>query len=66
MLTGFSDLAENRNALSVNPNLSYSATAEAQTRRLYDTAFGRTADPLGFAQHTNALLNGTTLQQAAG
>ncbi len=65
VLTGFSDSAENRNALSVNPNLSYSATAEAQTRRMYDTAFGRTADPLGFTLYANALLNGTTLQQAA-
>lgn len=65
VLVGFSDSAENRNALNVNPNLSYSATVEAQTRRMYDAAFGRDADALGFAGWTRALLNGTTLQQQA-
>ena len=38
---------------------------EAQTARLYDTAFGRDADPGGFTQYTSALINGTTLKQVA-
>lgn len=64
-LIGFADSLENRNALSVNPNLSYGATAEAQMERLYDTAFGRAPDPAGFRQWTQALINGATLPQVA-
>ncbi len=65
VLIGFSESTENRVALEANPNQSYSATAEAQTERLYDTAFGRAPDPVGFAGWAKALLNGTTLQQEA-
>lgn len=65
VLIGFSESNENRNALNANPNLSYSETAEAQTERLYDAAFGRAPDPAGFSNWSHALLNGLTLQQAA-
>ena len=65
VLAGFSESAENRAALNVNPNLSYSETSEAQTERLYDAAFGRAPDSAGFNAWSHALLNGTTLQQAA-
>lgn len=56
---------EARGRLSANPNVTYAATAEAQAARLYDAAFGRDADPAGFDLFTTALVNGTTLQQAA-
>ena len=65
VLLGFSESAENRAALEVNPNQSYNETAEAQVERLYDAAFGRTPDALGYGNYTRALLNGTTLQQEA-
>ena len=65
VLTGFSEFGENRGALNANPNQSYGETAEAQTERLYDAAFGRAPDPVGFNNWTHALLNGVTLQQAA-
>lgn len=64
-LASFSNSAENRNALNVNPNLSYSETAEAQTERMYDAAFGRAPDAVGFGNWSRALLNGATLQQEA-
>ena len=65
VLLGFSESAENRAALEVNPNQTYNGTAEAQVERLYDAAFGRTPDALGYGNYTRALLNGTTLQQEA-
>ena len=64
-LASFAESGENRRALGVNPNLSYSETAEAQAERLYDTAFGRAPDAAGFGNLTRALLNGLTLRQAA-
>ena len=65
LLIAFADLPENRNALEVNANATYAATAEAQIERLYDTAFGRAPDPSGYSAFTHALLNGMTLRQAA-
>jgi len=65
VLVDFSESDENRRTLQANPNLSYSETAEAQAERLYDAAFGRAPDAAGFGVLTRAMLNGTTLQQAA-
>ncbi len=65
LLAGFADSDEARGTLNSNPNVAYAATAEAQVARLYDTAFGRAADPAGFGLFTTAIINGTTLQQAA-
>ncbi len=65
LLSVYTQSDEARGRLSANANITYSGTAEAQVARLYDTAFGRDADPGGFALYTKALINGTTLQQAA-
>ena len=65
VLYGLTDTDEARGRLSANANVTYSGTVEAQAARLYDTAFGRDADPGGFAQYTRALMNGFTLKQAA-
>ncbi len=65
LLAGFADSDEARGTLNSNPNVTYAATAEAQVARLYDTAFGRSADPAGFDLFTTAIINGTSLQQAA-
>ena len=56
---------EARGRLSANANITYAATAEAQVARLYDTAFGRDADPTGFKAFVPAIINGTSLQQVA-
>lgn len=65
LLAGFADSDEARGDLNSNPNVTYAATAEAQVARVYDTAFGRDADPTGFNQFTQAVINGTSLQQVA-
>lgn len=65
VLLGFSDSDEERARLAHAPNASYAATVEAQAQRLYDTAFGRDADPAGFDAYTAALMGGASLQQAA-
>lgn len=65
LLSVYTQSDEARGRLSANANITYSGTAEAQVARLYDTAFGRDADPGGFALYTKALINGTSLQQAA-
>ena len=65
LLAGFADSDEARGYLNSNPNVTYAATAEAQVARLYDAAFGRGADPAGFDLFTTAIINGTTIQQAA-
>jgi len=65
LLSVYTQSDEARGRLSANANVTYSGTAEAQVARLYDTAFGRDADPGGFTLYTKALINGTTLQQAA-
>ena len=65
LVVDFADSAENRAALEAHPNQSYSETAEAQAERLYDAAFGRAPDPVGYGNVSRALLAGTTLQQAA-
>ena len=65
LLAGFADSDEARGDLNGNPNVTYAATAEAQVARLYDAAFGRGADPAGFDLFTTAVINGTSLQQAA-
>lgn len=61
----FTNTDEARGRLSANANVTYAATAEAQAARLYDTAFGRDADPAGFNQVTKGIINGLSLQQAA-
>ena len=65
LLAGFADSDEARGRLNGNPNVAYAATAEAQVARVYDTAFGRDADPAGFNLFTQAVINGTSLQQVA-
>ncbi len=65
ILAAFADSDEERGRLNGNPNVTYAATAEAQVARLYDTAFGRDADPTGFSAYTPAVINGVTLQQVA-
>ena len=65
VLASLTDMDEARGRLSANANVTYAGTVEAQTARLYDTAFGRAADPGGYAQYTRALINGFTLKQAA-
>lgn len=65
VLSSLTDTDEARGRLSANANVTYAGTVEAQTARLYDTAFGRPADPGGYAQYTRALINGFTLKQAA-
>ncbi len=65
VLVDFSESAENRSALETTPNQTYSETAEAQAERLYDAAFGRVPDAVGYGNLTRAMLNGVTLQQAA-
>ena len=64
-LAALTDTDEARGRLSANANVTYAGTVEAQVARLYDTAFGRAADPGGYAQYTRALINGFTLKQAA-
>ncbi len=65
ILAAFADSDEERGRLNGNPNVAYAATAEAQVARLYDTAFGRDADPTGFSAYAPAVINGATLQQVA-
>ncbi len=65
LLAGFADSDEARGDLNGNPNVTYAATAEAQVARVYDTAFGRYADPAGFNLFTQAVISGTSLQQVA-
>lgn len=67
ILAAFADSDEERGRLNAatDPNVTYAGTAEAQVARAYDTAFGRDADPGGFVLYTTAVINGTTLQQAA-
>ena len=65
ILAAFADSDEERGRLNGNPNVVYAASAEAQVARMYDTAFGRDADPAGFSTYTQAVVNGTTLQQVA-
>lgn len=65
VLAALTEMDEARGRLSDNANITYSGTAEAQVARLYETAFGRGADPGGFAQYTRAVVNGFTLRQAA-
>ena len=65
ILAAFADSDEERGRLNGNPNVTYAATAEAHIARVYDTAFGRDADPVGFNTFTQAVINGTTLQQVA-
>jgi hypothetical protein len=65
LLAGFADSDEARGRLNGNPNVAYAATAEAQVARVYDTAFGRDADPAGFNLFTQAVIKGTSLQQVA-
>jgi len=65
ILSGLADGDEARGRLSANPNVTYAATAEGQVARLYDTAFGRDADPGGFNGFVSYIVNGATLQEAA-
>jgi hypothetical protein len=65
VLVDFSESAENRSTLETTSNQTYSETAEAQAERLYDAAFGRAPDAVGYGNLTRAMLNGVTLQQAA-
>ena len=65
VLQAFADSAEDRVNLNAAPNFYYDETAEAEVERMYDAAFGRAPDPVGFANWTGALLNGATLQQVA-
>ena len=65
VLYALTDTDEARGRLSANANVTYAGTVEAQTARLYDTAFGRAADPGGFTTYTGALVNGATLKQVA-
>jgi hypothetical protein len=51
--------------LQATPNQTYSETVEAQAERLYDAAFGRAPDPIGYGNLTRGMLNHVTLQQAA-
>ena len=65
VLVDFAESAENRSALAATPNQSYGETVEAQAERLYDAAFGRAPDAIGYGNLTRAMLNGVTLQQAS-
>ena len=65
VLVDFAESGENKANLEAAPNQSYSETVEAQAERLYDAAFGRAPDPVGYGSLVHALLNGLTLQQAA-
>ena len=65
LLNTYAQSDEARGRLSANANVTYSGTAEAQVARLYDTAFGRDADPSGFVSATQVLINGATLGQVA-
>jgi len=65
LLASFTESGEARARLSARPNITYAAAAEEQVARLYDTAFGRDADPQGFGLYAQAVVNGTTLQQLA-
>ncbi len=65
IVAAFADSDEERGRLNGNPNVTYAATAEAQIARIYDTAFGRDADPAGFDSFTQAIVNGATLRQVA-
>lgn len=65
ILAAFADSDEERGRLNGNPNVTYAATAEAQVARMYDTAFGRDADPVGFSQFVGSVIGGTTPQQVA-
>lgn len=65
ILAAFADSDEERGRLNGNPNVTYAATAEGQVARAYDTAFGRDADPAGYALFTSAIISGASLQQVA-
>ena len=65
VLQAFADSPESRANLNLAPNFYYNETAEAEVERMYDAAFGRAPDPVGYANWTGALLNGATLQQVA-
>lgn len=65
LLSVYTQSDEARGRLSANANVTYSGTAEAQAARIYDTAFGRDADPGGFVVVTRAIINGATLGQLA-
>ena len=65
VVQAFADSTEDRVNLNVAPNFYYNETAEAEVERMYDAAFGRAPDPVGFANWTGALLNGATLQRVA-
>jgi len=65
ILAAFADSDEERGRLNGNPNVTYAATAEAQMARMYDAAFGRDADPVGFSRFVGSVISGTTLQQVA-
>ena len=65
LVAAFADSDEARGHLNGDPNITYAGTGEAQIARLYDAAFGRDADPAGFASFTHALITGETLGQVA-
>ena len=65
LLNIYAQSDEARGRLSANANITYSGTAEAQVARMYDTAFGRDADPGGFVAYTRAIIDGTALQQVS-
>ena len=65
LLNAYAQSDDARGRLSANANITYSGTAEAQVARMYDTAFGRDADPGGFVAYTRAIIDGTTVQQMA-
>lgn len=65
LLNAYAQSDEARGRLSANANVTYSGTAEAQAARIYDTAFGRDADPGGFVSATRAIISGATLGQVA-
>jgi len=65
ILAAFADSDEERGRLNSDPNITYAAAAEEQVARLYDTAFGRDADPTGFPQFTQTIINGASLQMVA-
>ena len=65
LVAAFADSDEARSRLAANPNVAYAGSVEEQVARLYDTAFGRAPDPVGFVGFTHAIINGLTLGQAA-
>jgi len=65
LVATFADSDEERGRLNGNPNVTYAATAEEQVARMYDAAFGRDADPVGFNTWTQAVINGASLRTLA-